>query len=141
MRAVLQAIGVLWVALLFQGCEISDDSRKYELVALPITEVQIPESFKLDERYQFEITFERPDSCTGFRGFEVVSEETESHTVRYIMAVGAQFQEDVCSPEPESLQTGMQFICMYSTPYLFKFYTGDNADGVPEYLEIAVPVE
>jgi hypothetical protein len=30
---------------------------------------------------------------------------------------------------------------MYSTPYLFKFYTGDNADGVPEYLEIAVPVE
>lgn len=140
MRPIIYALGLLWVAFFLKGCELSDDNQKYELVALPVTEVKLPESFILNERYQIEITFERPDSCTGFRGFEVVSEETETHTVRYVMAIGARFQEEFCAQGIESLQTTMEFICLYSSPYLFRFYTGDDSDGNPHYLAIEVPV-
>ena len=141
MRRFVKATSFLLLFTLLLSCDLHDEGEKYELVALPIAEVQLPESFILNESYLFDISFTRPNACTGFRGFEVVVEETETHTVRHVVAIGAQFQETFCPQATETLQTQMQFVCMYSSPYLFRFYTGDDSDGNPQYLEIEVPVE
>jgi hypothetical protein len=141
MRGFLKAVFLLLVFFLTFSCDITDDGEKYDLIPLPIAAVEIPDSFKLNETYQFNISFIRPNSCTGFRGFEVVTEETNTHTIRHVVAIGAQFQENFCPQTAETLQTQMQFVCMYSIPYLFRFYTGDDLDGNPQYMEVEVPVE
>ncbi|MFM1878841.1 MAG: hypothetical protein RLZZ241_1707 [Bacteroidota bacterium] len=141
MRCFTKLISLSSLLVILLGCDVSDDSATYDLIALPISEVNLPDTFKLNERYIFNISFVRPDDCTGFRGFETVAEETETHTVRHIMAIGAQFHDGLCPEAPETLQTSIQFICQYSSPYLFRFYTGEDAYGNPQYLEIEVPVE
>lgn len=132
---------LLLVFSLTFSCDLTEEGDKYDLIPLPIAAVELPESFELNESYQLNVSFIRPNSCTGFRGFEVVSEETETHTIRHVVAIGAQFRENFCPQETETLQTQMQFVCMYSVPYLFRFYTGDDLEGNPQYLEIEVPVE
>lgn len=141
MRGLLKGAFLLLTFSLALGCDLTEEGEKYDLIPLPIATVELPESFKLNETYQFDISFIRPNTCTGFRGFEVVSEETETHTVRHVVAIGAQFRENFCPETTETLQTQMQFVCMYSVPYLFRFYTGDDLDGNPQYLEIEVPVD
>lgn len=141
MRCLYKTLSLLSLLVLLQGCDVADDGATYDLIALPISEVILPDTFKINERYQFSISFVRPDDCTGFRGFEMVAEETDTHTVRHVMAIGAQFHDGLCPEAPETLQTSMQFVCQYSSPYLFRFYTGEDAYGNPQYLEIEVPVE
>ena len=138
MKRLLKGLPILLYALLIAGCDNSDDGAKYYFVPLQITAVEVPEFFQLNETYEIGVTYLRPDSCTGFQGFDVGSEESEAHTIRQVVAIGAEFQESSCEELNEELQTTFQFICLYSKPYLFRFYTGDGEAGDPQYLEVEV---
>ena len=140
MKRFLKGLPILLYVLLNAGCDISDDGAKYFFVPLQITAVDVPESFQLNETYEIGVTYLRPNGCTGFQGFDVVSEESEAHTVRQVVAIGAEFQESSCEELNEELQTTFQFICLYSKPYLFRFYTGEDEAGDPQYLDVEVPV-
>lgn len=140
MKRFLTGLPILLFVLLNWGCDISDDGAKYYFVPLQITAVDVPESFQLNESYNIGVTYLRPNGCTGFQGFDVISEESEAHTIRQVVAIGAEFDESPCEEINEELQENFQFICLYSKPYLFRFYTGDNEAGEPQYLEVEVAV-
>lgn len=131
--------GVLLLVMLTLavGCDSDDDEMKYHFVALEISEVDLPESFQLNETYRIGVTYRVPNSCTSLEGFDVSSEEL---TVRRVVAIGAEVQEQACTEAVEELQTSFQFICLYSDTYLFRFYAGDDETGEPQYLEVEVPV-
>jgi hypothetical protein len=119
------------------SCDSDEDEMKYHFVALEISDVDLPESFQLNETYEIGITYRVPNSCTSLEGFDVSSEEL---TVRRVVAIGAEIQEQACTEAVEELQTSFQFVCLYSETYLFRFYAGDDETGEPLYLEVEVPV-
>ncbi|HSR59323.1 MAG TPA: hypothetical protein VLL47_01150 [Robiginitalea sp.] len=138
MKRLLKGLPILLGMLLYAGCDVSDDGAKYYFVPLQITAVDVPESFQLNETYEIGVTYLRPNGCTGFQGFDVISQDSADYVIRRVVAIGAEFQDAPCPEINEELQASFQFICLYSKPYLFRFYTGDDEAGAPQYLEVEV---
>ncbi|WP_405411429.1 hypothetical protein [Maribacter sp. Asnod1-A12] len=128
----------LVLAFICNGCSIDDDDANFHFTALEIVDAELPESFDLNEVYTISVNYLRPDSCTYYEGFDVVK---DSLTVRSVVAIGAvrtDFED--CMEELIEETASFNFQVIYTEPYTFKFYKGDNSDGEAEYMEIVVPV-
>ena len=128
---------MLLAVLSFTGCSL-DETENFRFVALPIESVEIPESFDLNETYEIKVRYLRTSDCAFFEGFDIVKEDT---TIRTVAAIGSMLSDsDDCKEVLEQVETSFNFIVLYPDTYLFKFYTGEDANGEAEYLEIEVPV-
>ncbi|HDZ04511.1 hypothetical protein LCGC14_0079170 [marine sediment metagenome] len=120
------------------GCSIDDDGANFHFTALEIVDAEVPESFDLNQTYKISVNYLKPDSCTYYEGFDVVK---DSLTVRSIVAIGAVRTDfDNCMEELVQETASFNFQVIYTDPYTFKFYIGDNNEGEAQYLEIVVPV-
>jgi hypothetical protein len=122
---------------LLTSCDIDDDVN-YHFEALQVKSVEMPEAFDYGEIYKIKVTYFRPNNCTFFEGFDVVKEDL---TTRKVVTIGTviEDQED-CSGTGEDLVATFNFEVLYDEPYLFRYWTGEDANGEPSYLEITVPV-
>lgn len=126
------------IALVLGGCSLNDDDVNFHFTALEITDFDVPESFDFNETYTISVTYLKPDACTFYEGFDV---RKEALTVRNVVAVGSVRTDDqACTQAVIEETASFNFSVIYTDPYTFKFYTGENSDGQPEYLEVLVPV-
>lgn len=125
-------------AVVFTSCSIEDDGPNFHFTALEIVSAELPESFELDSTYVVTVDYLKPDECTFYEGFDVVKEEL---TVREVVAVGTVRTDiEACAEAVVEETATFNFKVIYTEPYTFKFYTGNDSDGEPEYLEVIVPV-
>ena len=123
--------------LFFSGCEL-DTGENFFFFFFVITEVEVPDSFVLNESYNLEVTFSRPDSCTFFHDFDVFARENGTITV---VAIGSVLTEEDCNPTQESLSGIVTLPINYQVPfYTLRFYAGEDGEGNPQFLEYTVPV-
>lgn len=136
---LLKGFAIFLLLALPLGCEVNDDEVKYHFVTLNIVDVTVPESFQLNQTYEIQVTYQLPNGCTSFEGFDIISEDT---TTRRVVAIGSELddQTQACTQAVIDVETSFQFICLYSEPYLFRFFTGFDTEGAPQYLEVEVPV-
>ena len=132
-----KTVPALVLLLLFSSCDISDDDASYHFVTVPVQTVDMPESFTLNETYTIEVTLLVPNGCTSFEGFDVTS---EGETIRRVVGIGTERDNVACTEAIEVVNSSFEFLCLYSGTYLFKFWTGENEAGEPQFLEIEVPV-
>ncbi|MGB2759060.1 MAG: hypothetical protein WBC58_03805 [Maribacter stanieri] len=126
------------VVFICNGCSIDDDDANFHFTALEIVDAEVPESFDLNKTYKISVNYLKPDTCTYYEGFDVVK---DSLTVRSIVAVGATRTDiDNCMEESVQETASFNFQVIYTDPYTFKFYIGDNTEGEAQYMEIVVPV-
>tara|TARA_R110002073_G_scaffold2125_6_gene14709 strand:+ start:851 stop:1327 length:477 start_codon:yes stop_codon:yes gene_type:complete len=120
------------------SCDIDDDVN-YHFEALQVKSVEMPESFDYGEIYKIKVTYFRPNNCTFFEGFDVVKEDL---TTRKVVTIGTVIEDDEeeCTGSGEDLVATFNFEVLYDEPYLFRYWTGEDASGEPTYLEITVPV-
>jgi hypothetical protein len=137
MKTPWNVFKALLLFLVLNACDIGDDGVNYHFVTLQITDVSMPESFDLNETYEIGVTLLVPNGCTQFEGFDIKSEAT---TVRNVVAIGTELDDLACTQVVSEVETTFEFICLYRGTYLFRFWTGENEQGVPQYLEIEVPV-
>lgn len=122
---------------LITSCDIDDDVN-YHFEALQVKSVEMPEAFDYGQIYKIKVTYFRPDNCTFFEGFDVVKEDL---TTRKVVTIGTVIEEeDECTGTGEDLVATFNFEVLYDQPYLFRYWTGEDANGDPTYLEISVPV-
>jgi len=122
---------------LLSSCDIDDDVN-YHFEALQVKSVEMPEAFDYGQIYKIKVTYFRPNNCTFFEGFDVVKEDI---TTRKVVTIGTVIEEeDECTGEGEDLIATFNFEVLYNEPYLFRYWTGEDAEGEPTYLEITVPV-
>ena len=134
-KLVLLAV---FIAVISNGCSIEDDDANFHFTSLEIVGAELPESFNYNQTYEILVNFIKPDSCTNYEGFDVVK---DSLTVRNIVAIGSvRTDTDKCIVESIKQTASFNFKVIYTDPYTFKFYTGDNSEGEAQYLEIIVPV-
>ena len=134
-KLVLLAV---FIALICNGCSIEDDDANFHFTSLEIVGAELPESFDYNRTYEILVNYIKPDSCTNYEGFDVVK---DSLTVRNVVAIGSvRTDTDDCTEESIEQTASFNFKVIYTDPYTFKFYTGDNSEGEAQYLEIVVPV-
>ena len=137
MKILWKVLKALLLLLVLNACDIGDDEVNYHFVTLQITDVSMPETFNLNETYEIGVTVLVPNGCTEFEGFDITSQGT---TVRTVVAIGTQWDDVACTEVISEIETTFDFVCIYPETYLFRFWTGENEQGVPQYLEIEVPV-
>ncbi|RTE54913.1 hypothetical protein EHW67_07055 [Arenibacter aquaticus] len=137
MKRVIFLLLVATFALI-TSCEIDDDVN-YHFEALEVKSVEMPESFDFGEIYNIKVTYFRPDNCTFFEGFDVVKEDT---TTRKVVTIGTvvEDEDEECTGAGEELVSSFNFEVIYDETYLFRYWTGEDENGEPTYLEISVPV-
>ncbi len=129
-------LGVL--ILTSQGCELDDD-QNFHFVSLRIIEAELPESFELNRIHTIQVTYERPNGCIFFEGFDVFP---EGNTTRNVVAIGSEINDGdtACTQAIEEVEASFQFEVLFTETYTFRFYNGDDAGGNPIYLEYEVQV-
>lgn len=124
------------LAFITYSCS-NDDEPNFHFAALRAVQAEVPESFELNERYQIKVTYERPDSCTFFEGFDVTRTDT---TVRDVTVIGSVFTDRTCTTQLEEVEATFDFIVLFDEPYTFRFWQGKDEAGEHQFFEITVPV-
>lgn len=126
------------VTFTFLGsCSLDDDGPNFRFQALQIVNADLPDSFTLNETYQIQVTYTRPDGCTNFEGFDVTKPEL---TTRDVVVVGTVRTDLACTEVITEETATLNFVVLYNEPYVFRFWQGEGADGEQQFLEIQVPV-
>ncbi|MBU2948199.1 hypothetical protein [Zobellia uliginosa] len=141
MRKIYFTLFGLAFALTVASCSLDDDRVNFKYTTLNITNAMLPDTFELGQIYNVDVNFLRPDDCTLLEQFDVQRSFTDSSQIRTVSALGITLEKDKCTAVNDSLQDNFQFEVLYTKPYIFRFYTGDNTEGEPEFLEIEVPVK
>ncbi|WP_339626311.1 hypothetical protein [uncultured Maribacter sp.] len=129
---------VVTLALINNGCSIEDDGANFHFTALEIVDAELPESFDYNQTYEILVNYIKPDSCTNYEGFDVVK---DSLTIRNVVAIGSVRTDiDGCTLQSIEQTASFNFKVIYTDPYTFKFYTGENSEGEAQYFEVLVPV-
>lgn len=130
------AILCLVIIFSFYGCEI-ESGENFQFITLKITSVELPVNFEQNASHNIQVTYERPDDCTFFEGFDVF--EGDSNT-RSIVAIGSLLKMDECELMQDEVNASFQFTALNVGAYTLRFYSGDDENGEPIYLEYVVPV-
>ena len=129
------------VAIISVSCSLDDDQTNFKYATLKTVSANLPDTFELGRVYKIDVKMLRPDECTFSETFDVSRDFTDSMNIRTVAAIGIVLDQADCAAVNDSIQDSFQFEVIYTKPYLFKFYTGDDENGKAEFLEIKVPVK
>jgi len=136
---VLLCAGI--VAVISVSCSIDDDQTNFKYTTLETVSANLPDTFELGRVYKIDVKMLRPNECTFSETFDVSRDFTDSTNIRTVAAIGIVLDQTDCAVVNDSIQNSFQFDVIYTKPYVFKFYTGDDENGEAEFLEIEVPVK
>ncbi len=130
---------VLFLAMtpFLSSCDLEDDNVTFHFVKLQVVDAELPEYFELNHTYQVKVTYLRPNNCTFFEGFDITKPAT---TTRNVVAFGSELDNRSCAQVTDEVVEYFTFVCYYSDPYIFRFWTGEDEDGNGVFLEYEVPV-
>ncbi len=129
------------VAVISVSCSLDDDQTNFKYATLKTVSANLPDTFELGRVYRIDVKLLRPDECTFSETFDVSRDFTDSTNIRTVAAIGIVLDQADCAVVNDSIQDSFQFEVIYTKPYVFKFYTGDDENGEAEFLEIEVPVK
>lgn len=138
MKTVSMLLFAVMALLSLSSCDLDKDDANFYFSALPITAAEIPETFDLNRTYEIKVTFNVPDKCTDFVGFDVSKQDL---TTRNVVVVGRVLTDpDPCTLANQEITTSFFFEVLYDEPYLFRFWQGESENGEAQFLEVTVPV-
>lgn len=138
MKRLLFYLVILLTTIITGSCSLDNDDVNFEFAYLQIVDVEVPESFILDDIYQIKVTYLRSDECTFFQKFDVFQVD---QTTREVVVIGSILtDQEQCAEVNQEIETSFDFQVLYSGTYLFKFWTGEDDNGDPQFIEIRVPV-
>ena len=125
--------GTIITLLLFVGsCSLPDEGSPVSFEIVKIVSVALPDSFTLGETHDIVVRYEVPSNCHVFSGFEVVPVLNQ----RTVNAVATVIPNGNCVDTQQVFEEQVyRFRVTSNGSYVFKFFTGLDADGIPEYIE------
>ena len=118
------------------SCSIDDDPSSFYFEILAIESAEMPEEFVFGETYEIFMDYTKPTSCHIFNDF-LYQINGQERTVGIINTV---YTNNACEEDSEIVTVSFQFNVTSLETYVFKFYQGEDEDGVDQYLIIEVPV-
>jgi hypothetical protein len=141
----MKKLALLFFALfLIASCSMEEeDNVKFHIEFVPVVSVDLPEHFVRGETYEMKVKYHRPDDCHYFNGFYYDSQPSSNQRVVAVQTIVIEDANCLPVDEQDLEEVSFDFLCSQSynnTSYVFKFYTGDDANGNQQYLEVEVPV-
>lgn len=141
MKRLYVLLCAITLAVISVSCSIDDDQTNFKYATLRTVSASLPDTFELGKVYNIDVKLLRPDECTFSETFDVRRSFTDSTNVRTVAAIGIVLDKEECTVVNDSIQATFQFEVIYTKPYIFKFYTGNDENDEAEFLEIEVPVK
>ncbi|MDN3665045.1 hypothetical protein ACFFU1_02305 [Algibacter miyuki] len=128
---------LICLTLILASCSIDDDGTNYSFEILPVESVVIPDEFTLGETYPITVSYYQPSTCHTFREFYY----RKNNNIRTVAPINYVFERDDCETQDDVLvENTFNFVVTGNGSYIFKFWTGEDAEGEDEYITIEVPV-
>lgn len=122
--------------LLFNSC--TPDQDIYSIEVLPVESVSdLPLEFVLGETYKIKMNFRRPTTCHALYG---IYYEKELNTRTFAVRNLKEHRGDCIELTDVIISQTFDFEVTNTGNYIFKFWTGKDAEGNNTYLEYDIPV-
>lgn len=132
MKKIVLIISILF---LFNSCE--PEGNNYSFEVLPIESVEIPTEFALGDTYLITMRYFRPTNCHSPNGIYY----DKNLNVRTCAVINIVEDRGNCGALDNILvEETFNFHVTNTGNYIFKFWTGEDADGNNTYLEYDIPV-
>ena len=126
---------VIFILLLTVSCS-DDDSSNYHYELLPVEEADVPDEFIYGQIYYITVKYIRPTECYVYN--DVLYEY--DYDARNIAVISTVVEDNDCEIIDSDEELTIRVQALQTSPYIFRFWQGDDDDGDPIYLEIVVPV-
>lgn len=126
---------VFFILLLTVSCS-DDDSSNYHYELLPVEEADVPDEFVYGQIYYISVKYIRPTECYVYN--DVLYEY--DYDARNIAVISTVVEDKNCEIIDSDEELTIRVQALQTSPYIFRFWQGDDDDGDPIYLEIVVPV-
>ena len=134
MKRVLFA---LLLSLTLLSCSLDDGDKLY-LEIVPVSAVEMPTAFRVDSITQIPISYIRPTPCHEFSNFYYNSIGNERTVAVYCLTNGNQN----CVPSTDyEITVPLNFKPKEMGTYHFRFWIGENENGVDKYIEHEITVD
>lgn len=125
-----KTIALFGLSLLLFSC--SKEEERYASELKPVFEVDMPTAFAKDSVTEIPIRYKKQSTCHLFDGFyfdrEGMTRTVAIHTIK--------LNQDNCQSDPDTnVEVNLEFRPVALGTYHFKFWTGENAQGVDEFME------
>ena len=125
---------------LLTSCSLDDNTNEYDyyLEILPIESVDVPTQFVHGETYEISMTYTKPSPCYQFNDFiyEIIGSERTVAIVNTVYYNG----ESNCIGDEEEITVSFNFSVLGHDTYVFKFFQGEDSQGIDQYYIVEVPV-
>lgn len=129
---------LLFVSFLALSCSIDDGANDYYYEILPVESNDLPESFEFGKIYTITLTYKRPTDCHG-NATLYFEKEGSTRTIA-IQTIVANKNNCEAVPNEDSRELKFQFEVLSDTPYVFKFYKGEDEAGEALFESVTVPI-
>jgi len=126
---------VIFAVLLMVSCS-DDESNEYHYELLPIEEALVPEEFEYGQIYNISVKYIVPDDC--YINSDILYEYNED--ARNVAVILLVIDSNDCETINLEQELTFQVHALQASPYIFRFWQGDDENGEPIYLIIEVPV-
>ena len=129
---------LIFVSFIGISCSLNDDTSDYYYEILPVESYVLPPSFELGQIYTITLKYKRPTDCHINRSlyFE------RNGKIRTVAIQSLVSDGENCvfllNEEPKELK--FQFEVVSPTPYIFKFYKGEDENGESLFESVTVEV-
>jgi hypothetical protein len=130
-------ISALAFGILITSCNTGDDVT-YAVDLLPVNSVEMPTLYAKDSITEIPVKYIRPTSCHFFDSFYYDKSEFTRTVAIYSVIVN----QDGCQTDNQTLvEVPLRFKPAELGTYHFRFWTGEDAQGVNQYIEHDVVVD
>jgi len=125
------------VAILSIGCS-KDDGESINQELVPTVSINIPDSLKTGQAYEFDVLYKKTTNCHYFSGFDISKNE---NTI--VVGVVNNYSSVInnCSTNGNLQETAkLNFVVEREDFYIFKFWQGKSSVGEDIFLKKEVPI-
>lgn len=131
----------LFLSLLFFSCQLDLEDENTKFVKIPVFEIQTPESMIVDFEYTFTFKYALPNGCYSFYEIDIEYDNLPDKNVRLITAFAEVETDTYCTEEYREDTYSFPFKPEEAKTYLFKFWIGQDAQGVDLFEDFELVVE
>ncbi len=126
------------VSLLFLSCQLDAEDDNFHFERIPAFDIQIPQNLVVNFEYNVSFKYTLINGCYSFyeRDYNI-----KNHNTREITALAKVIDDRSCSDDYRVSTCAFSFKPTESKTYVFRFWTGQNDQGIDEFDEFELVVE
>lgn len=122
---------ILSIIFALSSCSVSTDPDR-EFTTLPIEQVEMPTSYTLGNISKIKIKYKRPTDCHIFNGF-YTNYESSNLFDKVVAIRTVKLNNSNCAPDDSVFEINYEFKPTSPGTYTFRFWLGQDENGIDQY--------